>query len=141
MKVGDRDSDVMAEINITPFTDVLLVLLIIFMIAASAVMKNGFNINLPKAMTRQEVEASNIVISITRDKQVYVGSRVLNRAELLPHLRRLREEKKTDKVIIMADGDVTYAEVVAVMDTAKEADLTSMALATQQKDATATAVQ
>lgn len=134
VKVGDGDQDLMAEINITPFTDVLLVLLIIFMIAASAVIQKAFNINLPKVMTKQEAENSNIVVSITRENQIYVGSHQLERAELLPYLKRLKESKNTDKVIIMADGDVKYGEVMAVMDIAKDADLTSIALATQQKD-------
>lgn len=134
VKAGDGGDDMMAEINITPFTDVLLVLLIIFMIAATAVMQNGFNINLPKAMTREEANNANIVISITRAGTTYVGSRPLSETEMVPYLKRLKQAKNTDRVIIMADGEVPYSKVISVMDKAKDADLTQIALATQQKE-------
>lgn len=134
VKAGDGDQDMMAEINITPFTDVLLVLLIIFMIAASSVMKNGLGITLPKAVKADVAQEGNIVISITKDAQVYVGSRNLGQDELLPYLQRLKSEKNTDRVIIMADGTVKYSQIITVMDTAKNAELTNIALATVPKD-------
>ena len=132
VKAGDGGEEMMAEINITPFTDVLLVLLIIFMVAATAVMQNGFNINLPKAMTKEEANNSNIVISIQKTGAVYVGSKQMTDPELLPYLSRLKKAKATDRVIIMADGEVPYAKVIAVMDKAKEAELNNIALATEQ---------
>ncbi|MBM3460615.1 MAG: biopolymer transporter ExbD [Armatimonadetes bacterium] len=134
VKAGDGDQDMMAEINITPFTDVLLVLLIIFMIAATAVMQDGLNINLPKAITEEEANNSNIVISITRDKTVYVGSRSLTQQELVQYLARLKRAKNTDKVIIMADATVPYGTVIDIMDKAKDADLTQIALATKKDE-------
>jgi len=54
------------------------------MIAATAVIQNGFNINLPKAVTKEEANNANIVISITKDSKIYVGSRLLLESELLP---------------------------------------------------------
>ncbi|NDD28024.1 MAG: biopolymer transporter ExbD [Proteobacteria bacterium] len=134
VKAGDGDQDVMAEINITPFTDVLLVLLIIFMIAAGAVMQNNYGLNLPKAAKAGEAQESNIIISITKESQIYVGSRNLEMNDLLPYLKRLKADKNTDRVIIMADGKVKYKQVISVMDLAKNAELTSIALATAPKD-------
>jgi biopolymer transport protein ExbD len=132
VKAGDGGEEMMAEINITPFTDVLLVLLIIFMIAATAVMQNGFNINLPKAVSKEEANNANIVISIEKAGTVHVGDKTLSNDELLPYLKRLKKAKSTDRVIIMADGDCTYSKVIAVMDKAKEAELNNIALATEQ---------
>jgi biopolymer transport protein ExbD len=124
----------MAEINITPFTDVLLVLLIIFMIAATSVIQNNFGLTLPKAVKAGEAQESNIIISVTKDNMIYVGSRNLELVDLVPYLKRLKEDKNTDRVIIMADGRVKYSMIIKVMDAAKDADLTSIALATQTKE-------
>jgi biopolymer transport protein ExbD len=132
VSAGDNDEDMMSTINITPFTDVLLVLLIIFMVAASSVMQS--EVKLPTAMTKEEANNSNIVITITADDRVSVGSRQLNGDELLPYLKRLKREKNTDRVIIMADGKTLCATVLGVMDKAKEAELTAIALATEHKE-------
>lgn len=137
---ADNGEDMMAEINITPFTDVLLVLLIIFMIAAGAVMQNNYGLDLPTALKAGEAQESNIIISITKDPQIYVGSRNLQQSELLAYLKRLKADKNTDRVIIMADGKVKYKLIISVMDIAKEAELTTIALATANKDA-ASAIQ
>ena len=134
VKIMDQGEEMMAEINITPFTDVLLVLLIIFMITATAVIQNGFNINLPTSVSREEASNANIVISITRDNQIYVGSRLLTDEALLPHLQSLKKIKNTDRVIILADGAIPYSRVISVMDRAKEAELTSIALATRREE-------
>lgn len=138
---ADNGDDMMAEINITPFTDVLLVLLIIFMIAAGAVMQNNYGLDLPKALKAGEAQESNIIISITKDPQIYVGTRNLQQSELLAYLKRLKADKNTERVIIMADGKVKYKLIIAVMDIAKEAGLTTIALATANKDGASAAQQ
>lgn len=134
VKAGDGGEDMMAEINITPFTDVLLVLLIIFMIAATSVIQNGFNISLPTAIKSDDASNANIIVSITKNNTIYVGASPLREDELLAYLKRLKKAKNTDRVIIMADGNVEYSKVIAVMDKAKDADLTQIALATQKDE-------
>ncbi|MBM3460614.1 MAG: biopolymer transporter ExbD [Armatimonadetes bacterium] len=131
VKAGDGNEDMMAEINITPFTDVLLVLLIIFMIAATAVMQHGFNINLPKATTQvQADDDSNIIVSVNKDGGITVGTQAVTEDSLLGFLQRLRREKHdTSRVIIMGDTVVPYGRVVAVMDKAKAAGLVQISLA------------
>jgi biopolymer transport protein ExbD len=135
VKAGDGEQDVMADINITPFTDVLLVLLIIFMVAATAVVQNGFNINLPKASTTSgPTDASQIIVSIKVPDQISVSGTPVPIGDLEGYLRRLKENKNTDSVIIMAEDDVEYAQVIAVMDAAKAAGLTGIAMAAQPKE-------
>ena len=134
VKAGDSGEEMMAEINITPFTDVLLVLLIIFMIAATAVMQNGLGIALPRALKSDDASNANIIVSITKTNAIYVGASPLRDSELLPYLKKLKKAKNTDRVIIMADGDVEYARIISVMDTAKEAELTQIALATEKDE-------
>jgi biopolymer transport protein TolR len=132
VKAGDDGGEMMSEINITPFTDVLLVLLIIFMVAATSVMQS--DVKLPTAMTKEEANQANIIITITADEKISIGSRQLNNEELLPYLKRLKKEKNTDRVIIMADGKTLCSVVLGIMDKAKEAELTSIALATELKE-------
>ncbi|NDD28025.1 MAG: biopolymer transporter ExbD [Proteobacteria bacterium] len=134
VKAGDGDPDVMADINITPFTDVLLVLLIIFMVAATAVVQNGFNINLPKeASTTSADDPSGIIVSVSVPDAVKVNGQPVAANELEGYLRRLKENKNTDRVIIMAEDNVEYLQVVSVMDSAKAVGLTGIALAAQPK--------
>lgn len=135
IKVGGSDSNLLAEINITPFTDVLLVLLIIFMVAATAVMQYGFNINLPKAVTSAtEPFDRDIVVSINKENQIHIGNNPdqVDRDNVLSSLKRLKTDKNTDRVVIMAEGVVKYANVIWVMDVAKAAGLGSIALATPE---------
>jgi biopolymer transport protein ExbD len=134
VKGVENQEELMAEINITPFTDVLLVLLIIFMITATAIIQNGFNINLPKAVTHEEATNANIVVSVTKDGKIFVGEKEVSEPELLDTLKELKKERNTDRVIILADGTVYYSKIIAVMDKAKEAELTSIALATDKDD-------
>lgn len=138
--LSETDKELMAEINITPFTDVLLVLLIIFMIAATAIIQNGFNINLPKnvAPTAINENDTNIVVSIGKDNQIHVGSSMVAQSDLAAFLTRLKENKNTDKVIVVADPEVKYSDVIAIMDAAKAAGLNSIALARQEAQASPT---
>lgn len=134
VKASDQDADVMAEINITPFTDVLLVLLIIFMVAATAVVQNGFNINLPKEATTASAEdPSGIIVSVAVPDKISVNGQSVPASDLEGYLRRLKENKNTDRVVITADDDVEYLQVVGVMDAAKAAGLTGIAMAAQAK--------
>lgn len=137
VKAGGGGDEVLAEINITPFTDVLLVLLIIFMLAACAVIQHGFNINLPKATTTARVNDSNIIVSINHSGGLMVGDRPVAESDLVAFLKRDRAAKNdTDKVIIMAAGDVPYYKVISAMDEAKQAGLNQIALATSHEAAT-----
>ncbi len=134
VKAGDGGEDVMSEINITPFTDVLLVLLIIFMIAATAVVQNGFLINLPKESSTVTKPEKDIIVFINKAGVILVDQREVNESDLVGLLGRMkRAANNTKRVIIMAHGTVTYGKVVGVMDKAKEADLTEIALATQKE--------
>ena len=140
VNVGGDDGGMMASINITPFTDVLLVLLIIFMVAATAVVKTGFNINLPKASTSTSDSPDlGIVVSIAVPDRLSVSVNgnapaAIAGDALEGFLSREHRNLNTDRVIIMAENNVEYREVVHVMDQAKRASLTSIALATNAPD-------
>lgn len=106
----------MAEINVTPFVDVMLVLLIIFMVAAP-LMTVGVPVELPKtaanALPGEEEEP--LTITITAEGQVLIQTTEVARADLLGKLRAIAAERDSDRVFLRADGAVPYSDVVQVM--------------------------
>jgi len=106
----------MAEINVTPFVDVMLVLLIIFMVAAP-LLTVGVPIELPKtaATPLPSEEEEPLTIAIAADGRLMLQSTEIDRATLVPKLRAIAAERTNDKVFLRADGAVPYAEVMQVM--------------------------
>jgi biopolymer transport protein TolR len=106
----------MSEINVTPFVDVMLVLLIIFMVAAP-MLTVGVPIELPdtaaSAMPNEEEEP--LTISITADGLILLQTTEVSDAELIPKLTAIAAERTTDKVFLRADGALAYERVAQVM--------------------------
>lgn len=129
-KIG-RDR-VMAEINITPFTDVVLVLLIVFMVSASflGTGKNGLNVNLPAARAAEAQPKQDLEITLRADNALYLGHDRISIRDLSAALKARRRVASIDMVIIQADQRVLYDRIVQVMDAVKLAGLEKIALAT-----------
>ncbi len=106
----------MAEINVTPFVDVMLVLLIIFMVAAP-LLTIGVPVELPKtaASALPGEEEQPLTLSIAADGQLVLQSSVINRNDLIPRLRAIAAERENDKIFLRADGAITYEVVMQVM--------------------------
>ncbi|MFT6452178.1 MAG: biopolymer transport protein TolR [Halocynthiibacter sp.] len=106
----------MAEINITPFVDVMLVLLIIFMVAAP-LMTVGVPIELPKtaATALPNEREEPLSITLTADGQVLLMNNETQEDDLISKLRAIAAERNDDKVFLRADGAIPYARVVQVM--------------------------
>ncbi|RKF13927.1 protein TolR [Roseovarius spongiae] len=113
---GRGRSRPMAEINVTPFVDVMLVLLIIFMVAAP-LMTVGVPVELPKtaanALPGEQEEP--LAITITAEGVVMIQTTEVARDELVNRLRAIAAERDSTKVYLRADGAVPYADVVQVM--------------------------
>jgi biopolymer transport protein TolR len=129
----------LAEINITPFTDVVLVLLIIFMVSASFLgvnAKGGMNVNLPSAKTTEPNQpGKELEITVTKTNAVSIDGQRVAVSDLPGALNRLRKQSKVDLVIIKADEAVVYDRIVKVMDAVKLAGLDKIALATEVESA------
>jgi biopolymer transport protein ExbD len=123
---------IVAEINVTPLTDVFLVLLIIFMITTSAMVKPAADVDLPKAPESDE-EAKGVMVTITPSKEVFVNERPVPADDAsLASVLRDTLAKTPDKVVILAgDRQVVLGEVVRVLGLAKEAGATGFALASE----------
>jgi biopolymer transport protein ExbD len=129
MATSSGDDDVMSTINITPFTDVLLVLLIIFIILASVTKEP----NMPFAHNTEKVKDSQIIVYINDKDQIQIGSTVTDVAgapEVFHQLQDATDHLYTS-VIIKADPKSSYGVILQVMDAAKKVDLTNFGLANQ----------
>jgi len=121
-------SAIMAEINITPLTDVFLVLLIIFMVTSVAMVQSGATINLPQVQ-ETESEPRQIVITVTRQKEIFVNNTPTTLLELELLLRPMVEAQKDIPVILEGDKDVILGEAVKILSIAQRAGATQIAIA------------
>lgn len=123
-------SAIMAEINITPLTDIFLVLLIIFMVTSVAMVQSGANINLPQVQETQS-EPRQIVITVTPQKEIFVNNNPVTLETMESYLRPLIENQKDIPVILEGDKDVLLGETVRILSVAQRAGATSIAIAAQ----------
>jgi biopolymer transport protein ExbD len=122
----------MAEINITPFTDVVLVLLIIFMIAMPIIVGSGIMIRPPKAQTGKTEEAKFVTVSIDVRENVYLDSAKVT-VEDLPRLVQARVERQPELVVkINGDKNIKYNKVIQVLDAARGAGAARYMLVTER---------
>ncbi|HZP42115.1 MAG TPA: biopolymer transporter ExbD [Candidatus Binatia bacterium] len=123
---------IVAEINVTPLTDVFLVLLIIFMITTSAMVKPAADVDLPKSAENEE-ESKGVLVTMTPSHEVYVNERPVAADDAtLASVLRDTIARSPEKVVILAgDRGVVLGEVVRVLGLAKEAGATGFALASE----------
>jgi biopolymer transport protein ExbD len=138
MAVGDNKGGAMADINVTPMADIMIVLLIIFMVITPMLQK-GVDVRLPTASNTKERkdEPKTIVVAIKQDKTTYLsGIRVDNpQAELVQKVKeKLEDLPDTNKVVyVKADENLEYSEVMKIMDYCREAGVEEIALIAEQK--------
>ena len=130
---GDESSEgIMAEINITPLTDIFLVLLIIFMITTSAMVESAAKVNLPKA-TQTVQEARGLTVSLTSDNKIFVNQMQVDASQLESTLRDLLADDAKKLVVLMGDQTVMLGEAVRIMDICKRAGAQSISIAAQKE--------
>ena len=115
MKREVRKSKLMAEINITPFTDVVLVLLIIFMIATPFIYQSSMKVELPQASTSEEV-SRDIIITVNAQGDVFLEDAKVDLETLKYKLIAMMRSKADASVIVNGDRNVKYDSVMQVMD-------------------------
>lgn len=145
---GEEEA-IFAEINITPLTDVFLVMLIVFMVAAAAALqekkqelervqdevvaeqRSGLKVNLPAGATQElDPTASSLVVSILSSGEIYVNDTAVDEGQLDNIFRSAFTRDKNTQVVLKADSGVHHGRVVGVMERAKRTGLTRLAIAT-----------
>jgi biopolymer transport protein ExbD len=128
---GNEDnSEIVAEINITPLTDIFLVLLIIFMITSSAMIESGGKVNLPKAVATQS-ESRGTTVTLTPKHEIFVNQRMVSEAAFEKTLQEALSQTADKTVILRGDKDVLLGDTVKVMSMIKRAGASEIAIAAE----------
>ncbi len=118
------------DINITPFTDVILVLLIIFMVATPLILQASINIKLPEASTAVPLKnLSQRYITITAEGVVYLDKEIVTRKELKRKMESFQKENPDLSVVLRVDKAVRFNEVVSILDTLTELQIHNLSIA------------
>jgi len=120
----------LAEINIIPLVDVVLVLLLVFMLTAP-MMYRGIDVNLPKTSSKPTAIEERLVLTITKDRLLYINDRALPLATLEPRLRELIKDRADKTIFIKADKDLAYGHVVETMDRVRRAGVDRVGMVTE----------
>ncbi|MEO5656529.1 MAG: biopolymer transporter ExbD [Nitrospiria bacterium] len=126
---GHTDQPI-SEINVTPLVDVMLVLVIILIVTAP-LLSHQIKLNLPKAKTEASTVTRPLVISLTRDSQIYLDAQPIAAPELRARLERAVAAGEQPTVELRADGELAYQQVVQVMALVQSAGITKLAFLTE----------
>lgn len=135
MKVGgdDNDSEIVAEINMTPLIDVMLVLLIIFMVSSSAAIESGMDIELPKAAkTNEKGDGEILILSLDKSGNIAIHGKQVKPEEVTRVIASELEKLKTESVILEGDTSANLGKAVELMDMAKVAGAKNFSIAAEE---------
>ncbi len=127
---GRRIGTSLAEINIVPLVDVVLVLLLIFMLTAP-MMYRGIDVNLPKSASRPTAVEERMVLTVTRDKRLFLNDREVALATLDTTLRSAFESRTDKTLYLKADAALPYGDVVDTMDRVRRAGIEKLGMVTE----------
>lgn len=132
--IGKAPSEV-SDINVTPLVDVMLVLLIIFMVITPMLQK-GVSVDMAKALNAVDMANANktnaVVIAITRDGKIYLGSKVINADDVTSKVKDQIENKLDKTVYLRSDARAKYGDVTSVVDDIRAAGVEDLGLLTEK---------
>jgi len=133
MEIGSRSNDrqVMSQINVTPFVDVMLVLLVIFMITAP-MMQQGMQVNLPKTEAKaMNVKDEPIIVTVDKSGRAFLDKEEIPQGQLKAKLAALFAARSKKEVFLKADRDVPYGDVIRTMAEIKGAGVERLGMLTE----------
>jgi biopolymer transport protein TolR len=119
----------LSEINMVPFVDVVLVLLIIFMITAP-ILQSGIDVDLPKTLTVRDLTEQRLVITLDKNQRIYLGNDPINIHELGGKVRS-QMRRKGDAVFLRCDETVPFGSFAAVVDALRHSGITNISIVTE----------
>ncbi len=125
-----RTETSLSDINVTPFVDVVLVLLIIFMVTAP-VLQSGIEVNVPKTKVVKQISEERLVISITKGQEVYLNNDHVKLDEIGDKLHQMIRDPRGQAVYVRADQDVAFGAFATVMSAVKSAGITNVSIVTE----------
>ena len=130
---GEGGESIVAEINITPLTDIFLVLLIIFMITSSAMVESGPKVDLPEAGVTSS-ETKGIVVTVDESENIFVNGTATPREQLAEGLKQAVESSDVKRVVLQGDKGVLLGDVVYILDEARAAGAAEVAIAATRRE-------
>ncbi len=124
----DAEDGLITDINVTPLVDVVLVLLIIFMVTATYIVRRAIQVDLPRASAAGESVATTVVVAMTRDGVLYLDGERSSEPDLEQRLRRLVARDREARALVSADQGLQLGSVVHVIDLVKRAGVSQFAL-------------
>jgi biopolymer transport protein ExbD len=124
--------EIFAEINVTPLTDIFLVLLIIFMVTTTAVQQEGKNIDLPSADIAEKTTPKGVTVEIDKVGRLKVNDTITAEADLAEALQRAIQAAEDKVVVLRGDKRVLLGQAVQILDLAQKAGAEGIAISTQQ---------
>jgi biopolymer transport protein TolR len=125
-----RTQSSLSEINITPFVDVVLVLLVMFMVTAP-VLQSGIEVQVPKTKTVKEISEERLVITIDKEQRVFLGNDPININEIADRLHQKIRDPQGQSIFIRSDENVPFGAFATVMDAVKQTGITNVSIVTQ----------
>lgn len=136
MAMGNNNSDnddIVADINMTPLIDIMLVLLIIFMVSSSAAIESGLDVSVPEVNAVNDKSDVTLVVSLTKSGEIAVQGEKTTKDQLKDKITKALADLKTDSVILEGDGESNLMAAMEVMDVAKLAGAKNFSIAAKLK--------
>jgi biopolymer transport protein TolR len=131
---GGRNRQLMSEINVTPLVDVMLVLLIIFMVAAP-MMTQGVDVNLPKTEAKNiKTSDEPLMLTVTNKQEIFLENHKIPLENLEVKIQKIFENRRNKEVLLRADKDVSYGFVIGVVARVKKAGIEKLGMVTEPVD-------
>ena len=121
MAIKSGKNAVFSDINITPLTDIFLVLLIIMMVVAPTFQSVDNNITIPEVNSGVSIEQGKVVVSVTKDGTIYVDSKKVTPESLTAELEAVKGDSENPEVVVRADEKVKSSVIMSIMDSAQDA--------------------
>ncbi len=125
-----RTQTALADINVTPLVDVVLVLLIIFMVTAP-VLQSGIEVTVPHTRTVKEITEERLVITIDRDQRVFLNGQPININQIGDEIHKKVRDPEGQSIYLRADENVPFGAFATVMDAVKQSGITNVSIVTQ----------
>lgn len=121
------ESELMSDINITPFVDVVLVLLVIFMVTAPMMVKEVMELKLPQSKSTNKSKAKTFSVAISKVGQVLFDGELIDLSLLIEKALRVKQKFPNLQLVISADREAIHGDIIAVLDRIKQAGITNFA--------------
>ena len=129
-RFSPRDED--SDINLTPMLDVVFIMLIFFIVTATFIKQPGAEVRRPDAETDQQKPTVSVLVAIDAAGNIWIDKKRVDEVGVQAYIERLHAENPKGGLVIQADRDATYGKLKAVLDAARGADITEVAISTQK---------